>query len=579
MAAASDRMGKAEPRQAEIGLEEAQTEPDVIAIAETDEVSAAMLVVEPTKEVQIIIADLQSRAADNPQLSEELAPPCPDNLNQDRLESDTKIVTSRQYMLLTKTNFRSGIGIDSNKIETLQQGEVIQAVEIHGDATGRARVRCPAGWTSVVSPLNGDLLLEENFVPGVDAHGFPLRIIGERALAQVDATARTSSGKSTVLGMSVLTSSRLLWWASPLAGASQGGKSKRRMSFSSKNYDIPEPDRDASSKEPISLPLRRVGRIWASNDKRSGSVLKVQLSHGPASRWPAAEELTFCFNVGKTARRDSFRHLLQAAVDAEVRLDRNFKPLFLAERWLAEICQDVLKENSVAKVVDEWNRYSKSPDRQQEIIFSTEAAEAVLEKGKLLLDQLTATIIGRKGQPMRAIVDSVPGWRDDHRHILKMGFVECPAEEDATQNVRRFLLLKNDSIEVYEENLTAPGAPTEGIEVPFRRLQRQGVDLEQVSTAQKWMGRRLVANNGKLAPAFTFKVRATKVRHEYQFSLILPKIYSVSKLKSGRDSQDADSFCCICGSEAEMESWIDAIIEVLNLKNKQMQQHQRLRYS
>ena len=39
--------------------------------------------------------------------------------------------------------------------------------------------------------------------------------------------------------------------------------------------------------------------------------LHAQLSHGPASRWPVAEELTFTLNLGKAARRDGFRHLLQ----------------------------------------------------------------------------------------------------------------------------------------------------------------------------------------------------------------------------------------------------------------------------
>eukprot|EP01051_Picozoa_sp_SAG22_P017894 SAG22_NODE_2868_length_2140_cov_1.193043_3_plen_241_part_00 len=190
--------------------------------------------------------------------------------------------------------------------ENVPQGEMIEAVEVHGDAVGRARVRCPAGWASVVSPLTGELILEEvsckalfslvlpreshlrqclslpsvclsaclsvclslqNFVPAaLDGQGAPLKVqIGERALAQVDATVRTASGKTTVLGMAVVTNLRLLWWASPLAG--KGPKVKRRMSFSSKSHDIPEPEKDATCREAMALPLRRIGRIWPHEKK------------------------------------------------------------------------------------------------------------------------------------------------------------------------------------------------------------------------------------------------------------------------------------------------------------------------
>ena len=41
---------------------------------------------------------------------------------------------------------------------------------------------------------------EENFVPALDGTGAPLKIMGERALAQIDATVRSSSGKITVCG-------------------------------------------------------------------------------------------------------------------------------------------------------------------------------------------------------------------------------------------------------------------------------------------------------------------------------------------------------------------------------------------
>jgi hypothetical protein len=238
--------------------------------------------------------------------------------------------------------------------------------------------------------------------------------------------------------------------------------------------------------------------------------------------------LTFAFNVGKAVRRDAFLWLLQEAVDAEVRLDRNFKPLFLAEKWLAELCNQVLKEKSVAKVLEDWFRFVTSPKREQEIMFGTdESAVAVLERGRLLLDQLKATILGRKGDNMRSVVDSVPGWRDDYKDLIKLGFADMP-NEDATQTIRRFVLLKRGVIEVHDE--------LQHGSVPFQMVEKLQLRLEDIGSCARWVGRRLAPTQGVLAPAFTFKIRA---------------------------KNEANSYCCIVGSEDEVSSWVDAITKSL----------------
>jgi hypothetical protein len=252
MAAASARQGKLEPAEEE-SIEPAD-EPVIIGRGEGEGGGEGEEKggrgEKMNKDVEALMNDMCARAKSKPQISEEFAAA---SGYSDTLESDTKMYSFRRYTVLNKTEIRSGIGLDSPLVEVTPQGEAIEAVEVHGDAVGRARIRCATGWASVVSSTTGYMLLEENFAPLIDGLGAPLRLPGERPIAQADATMRTASGSTTVLGMAVVTNLRLVWWQSPAAG--RGPVIKRRMSFKSSSSELPEPAAGASCRWPLFINL------------------------------------------------------------------------------------------------------------------------------------------------------------------------------------------------------------------------------------------------------------------------------------------------------------------------------------